>query len=89
MNADDYGKMTYIIMNQQGITAQSKLELIYKSSLLLDDKSWYMGENPKVVLTQEKTIVETKPQEQHDDYMQRMNQQQPQQSQPQQTPQNY
>jgi hypothetical protein len=65
MNADDYGKLTFIIMNQQGMSAQSKLDLIYKSSLLMGDKEWYKGENPKIVLTQEQTIVETQPQVQN------------------------
>lgn len=61
MNTDDLGKLTFIIMNQDGMTAQSRLDLIYKSSLLMGDKEWYKSENPKVVLTQEQTIVETKP----------------------------
>ena len=61
MNADDYGKLTFIIMNQEGMSAQARLDLIYKASLLMGDKEWYMGENPKVVLTQEQTVVETKP----------------------------
>lgn len=59
MNADDYGKLTFIIMNQNGIEAQAKLDLIYKASLLMGDTEWIKGENPKVVLTQEQTVVET------------------------------
>ena len=58
MNADDYGKLTFIIMNTEGITAQSKLDLIYKSSLLMGDTDWLKGVNPKVVLTQSQTVVE-------------------------------
>lgn len=61
MNADDYGKLTFIIMNQEGMSAQARLDLIYKASLLMGDKEWYKGENPKVVLMQEQTVVETKP----------------------------
>lgn len=67
MNADDLGKITFIIMNQQGISAQAKLDLIYKSSLLMGDTEWLKGENPKVVLTQEQTVVETQPQVQSPD----------------------
>ena len=61
MNSDDYGKLTFIIMNQDGISAQAKLDLIYKSSLLMGDTEWLKGENPKVVLTQEQTVVEQHP----------------------------
>lgn len=59
MEADDYGKITYMIMNQEGMTAQSRLDLIYKTSLLMVDMQRYNPENLKVVLTQEKTVVET------------------------------
>jgi len=65
MELDEYGKLTYIIMNQNGMTAQAKLDMIYKASLLMGDKSWYNPENPTVTLTQERTIVEIPTQEQH------------------------
>ncbi len=58
MNHDDYGKLTYMIMNQKGMTPQAKLDMIYKASLLMVDTSW--GKiDPTVVLTQERTTVET------------------------------
>ena len=73
MNTDDYGKLTYIILNQKDITPQSRLELIYKASVLITDKTWYMANDPKVVLSQEVTTVQT----QSDDFMDRLNQQNP------------
>ena len=58
MTPDDYGKITYMIINQKGITAQGKLDLIYKFSLLMGGMQGYNPENLKVVLTQEKTTQE-------------------------------
>jgi hypothetical protein len=60
MNAEDYGKLTFIIMNQEGMTAQVRLDLIYKSSLLLGEIDWLKGVNPKIVLTQE-VVTQVKP----------------------------
>jgi len=59
MNADDYGKVTYMILNQDGMKPQARLDLIYKVSLLVVDMERYNPENLKVVLTQEKTTMET------------------------------
>ena len=61
MNADDYGKLTYMIMNQDGMTAQARLDLIYKASLLMVDMERYNPENLKVVLTKEQIVKETIP----------------------------
>lgn len=72
MHAEDYGKLTYMMMNQEGMTAQARLDMIYKASLLMVDMERYNPENLKVVLTQEKTVVETPSQEASPDFSERI-----------------
>lgn len=59
MTPDDYGKITFMVINQKGMTAQARLDLIYKISLLMGGMERYNPDNLKVVLTKEQTILES------------------------------
>lgn len=54
MNSEDFGKITWILMNSN-LDMQKMCELIFKIAKLNTDLDWYSDEKPKITLTEEET----------------------------------
>lgn len=55
MNSEDFGKITYILMNSN-LDMIKMCELLFKISKLNTDIDWYSDiKDPKIVLTEEDT----------------------------------
>ncbi len=52
MNSEEFGKITYILMNSN-LGMVKMCELLYKIAKLNTDIDWYSDESPKIVLTEE------------------------------------
>jgi len=54
MNSEEFGKITYILMNSN-LGMVKMCELLFKIAKLNTDIDWYSDESPKIVLTEEET----------------------------------